>query len=135
MAAATPEIAVVAKLKATAAIATATGSRVFAQLDTQEAALPAIIVTKIGSEGGKRLSGAAHSLRANAMRVDCYAETELAAGALGKLVRDALCPDGTPWTDSANGVQGCFFVDSVGEVTEDGLRFQSETFQLWHSPT
>lgn len=135
MAAATPEIALVAKLKATAGITAVTGQRIYTQLNTQEPTLPLVIVTKIGAEGMRRLSGASNALRSNVMRVDCYADTEVAAGALGKLVRDALCPDGTPWTDATNGVQGCFFSDSVGDATEDGLRFQSETFTVWHSPT
>lgn len=135
MAASTVEIAVTAKLKATGAITALVSTRVFPQLDTQEPALPSIVYSVLGSEGGKRLSGAANALRKWVIRIDCYADTEIAADALAKAVRDALTPDGSPWTDSANGVQGCFFVDSAEDFTEDGVRVRQETFEVWHTPT
>lgn len=132
MAAANAEIAVVAKLKASS---TSAGNRVNPQLNTQEPTYPLILVSIIGAEGSARLSGSSAGLRKYVVRCDCYAATEAGAKALGKQVRDALTPDGTPWTDSGNGVQGCFFSDSADEVTEDGLRVQQETFAVWHTPT
>lgn len=132
MAAANAEIAVVAKLKAAS---TNAGTRVNPQLNTQEPTYPLILVSIVGVEGTARLSGSSSGLRKNVVRCDCYAATELAAKALGKQVRDALTPDGTPWTDSANGVQGAFFLDSSDEITEDGVRVQQETFSVWHTPT
>lgn len=135
MAAATVEVALVAKLKATPAVTNLVAGRIYPQLNTQEPTFPLIVYTILGSEGGQRLSGSSHALRKWTVQVDCYAATEAAAGALAKAVRDALAPDGSPWVSAADGVQGCFFVDSSEDFTEDGIRFQSETFDIWHKPT
>jgi hypothetical protein len=132
MAAANAEIAVVAKLKAAN---TSAGTRVNPQLNTQEPTYPLILVSIIGTEGRARLSGSSSGLRNNTVRCECYAATEAAAKLLGKQVRDALTPDGTPWVDLTNGVQGAFFLDSSDEITEDGVRVQQETFAVWHTPT
>lgn len=132
MAAATPEIALTAKLKAGA---TGAGSDVFPQLNTQEPYFPLIVVTRLGADGGSRLNGSARALKSYTVRVDCYAETQLEAATLAKQVRDLLTPDGSPWNDATNGVQGCFFTDSVEEVTEDGIRVSQETYTVWHTPT
>lgn len=134
MAAATPEIAVVAKLKS--ATQTAAGNRVFPQLDTQEGEVPAIVVTRLGADGGARLSGSGRKLKEYTIRVDCYAATQSEAGALAREVRERLHPeDGSPWRDLANGVQGCFFADSTEEVTEDGYRVSQETYRVFHAAT
>lgn len=132
MAAADPVIAVVAKLKAAA---TSAGNRVNPQLNTQEPTFPLILVTVVGAEGSAKLSGASSALRKHIVRCDCYGDTEAASQALGKQVRDALAPDGTPWVDAGNGVQGCFWQDGSDGATEDGARFRQETFAVWHSPT
>lgn len=134
MAAATPEIAVVARLKA--ATQTAAGSRVFPQVDTQEAVLPAIIVTRLGADGGARLSGKGRGLKEYTVRVDCYAATQAAAAALGREVRARLHPeDGPPWVSADDGVKGCFFADSTEEVTDDGYRVSQETYRVFHAAT
>lgn len=127
--AASVEAAVAAKLKATAAVTAVVAGRVYPQLDTQEAAFPQIVYTKLGADDAAGLGGSS-GLPAYTVRVDCYAETELAAVALGLLVRAAL--DG--WQDKAAGVHGGFFLDSVGEVTETGVRFQGETFTIRFRP-
>ncbi len=132
MAAANAAIAVVAKLKASAL---SVGARVYPQSDTQESVLPVVLVSMLGITGSHRLSGASSALRACTVRVDCYAVTEVAAKALGKQVRDALATDGTPWTSTSDGVQGCFFLDSTDDITDDGIRVQQETFSVWHTPT
>lgn len=135
MAAASPGIAVVTKLKATAAVTAVVSGRIFPQLNTQEPDSPQIVYTVLGAETPSTLAGANRALKRYTLRLDCFAETEVAAGALGKLVREALTPDGTPWTDSGDGVQGCFHQDTLTDFTEDGFRFQSETFDLWHTAT
>lgn len=132
MAAAAPEIAIVARLKAAA---TAAGPRVFPQVETQETDFPFAVVTRLGADGGPRLSGRARGLKQYTVRVDCYGLTQAEAAALGREVRDALAPDGPPWADPAAGVQGCFFTDSTEETTEDGYRVAGETFTVWHTPT
>lgn len=136
MAAATPGIAVCAKLKATTAVNTAVAGRVFPQLDTQEPGFPQIVYTVLGADAGKTLNRGGSRLKRYTVRIDCYAETELEAGALAKLVKDALAPEtGAAWSDSASGVQGAFHEDTVTEFTEDGIRVQGETFGVWHEPT
>lgn len=135
MAAASPTIAIVAKLKATAAVTAAVSTRIYPQLTTQEPTYPFLVVTVLGAETSATLAGKNRALKKYAVRVDSYAETEIEAQANAKLVRDALAPDGTPWTDSAAGVQGCFHTDTANDFTEDGQRFQSETFDLWHEAT
>jgi hypothetical protein len=129
-------IALVAKLKATTAITNVVGQRIYPQLNTQEPEFPEIVYTILGSENTPTVKTGSSSLKRWVVRVDCYAATEIAASALGKLVRDALTPSsGTPWTDSGNGVAGCFHEDSTADYTEDGIRFQGETFGIWHRPT
>ncbi len=135
MAAASPSIAIVAKLKATAAVTNVVGQRIYPQKGTQEPEFPMIVLTTIGGTGNRPLKNANRALKRYTVRIDCYAETELGAQTLGKLVRDAITPDSTPWQDDTNGVQGCFHADSVMDETEDGIRFQSETFDVWHTPT
>lgn len=132
--AATVEAALTAKLKATTAVFTAVGGRIYPQLNTQEPEFPQIVYTKIGADTPVKLGGNG-GLKAWLVRVECYAETEVAAGALGKLVRDAITPDGTPWRDTGAGVFGCFHNDSAQDFTEDGVRFQTETFTIWFKPT
>jgi hypothetical protein len=135
MAAASPMIAVVAKLKATTAITAAVGGRIYPQLVTQEVVYPFLVVTILGAETSATLAGKNRALKKYTVRIDSYAETELEAGGNAKRVRDALAPDGTPWQDAANGVQGCFHTDTVSDFTDDEFRFQGETFDLWHEAT
>lgn len=127
------EEAVTTKLKATAAVTALASTRVYPQLSTQEPTFPQLVVSKLGADGSANLAGN-RSLKSYTVRVECYAETELAAVALGKVVRAALGGQ-TPWQDKDNGVHGSFFVDSAGEFTEDGIRFQSETFNVVFRPT
>jgi len=133
--AASAEQATVAKLKATAAVNDAVDGRVYTVADTQDAGAPAIVVTKLGAEGGSRLNGG-RGLRRWTLQVDCYADTEAAAQALGAAVRDALAPGDSPaWRDLAAGVHGTFWEDSTAGITDDGVRLQSETFGVWFQPT
>lgn len=136
MAAATPEIAIVARLKAGA---TAVGSRVYSQVNTQEPVLPLIVVTRQGAVGSARLSGTSCPLKQYTVEVDCYSPSQVGADAIAKQVRDLLAPDGTPWVDPANGVQGCFFADSTASVlsdeSKDTPRLVRETYTVWHTPT
>lgn len=133
--AATAEQALVAKLKATAAVNDAVAGQVFTVADTQDAGAPAIVITKLGSEGGATLDGS-RGLRRHTLQADCYADTEAEAQALAKLVRDTLTPaDSAAWRDLAAGVEGTFFEDSTAGITEDGVRLQSETFGVWFQPT
>jgi hypothetical protein len=134
VAAASVSIAVRAKLAATAAVTALVGARIYPQLNTQEPTFPQLVYTVLGAEGQSRLNGASQ-LKRWTVRIDCYAETEIGANALAKVVREALAPDSTPWTDSTNGVQGAFWEDGVTEFTEDGIRVQGETFGVWHQPT
>ncbi len=134
--AASVEVAFAAKLKADTAVNTAVGGRVFPQFNTQEPEFPEIVYTLLGADGTTKLGGGSGSLKAYTIRAECYAATELAAVALGKLVRDALTPSsGNPWRDLTAGVLGCFHVDSGGDFTDDGVRFHSETFTVWFRPT
>lgn len=133
--AASAEQATVAKLKATAAVNDAVGGKVYTVADSTDAGTQSIVVTKLGAEGGSRLDGS-RGLRRYTLQIDCYADTEAEAQSLGKLVRDALTPeDAAAWRDLAAGVHGCFWEDSTGDITEDGVRFQSETFGVWFQPT
>jgi hypothetical protein len=133
--AASAEQATVAKLKATAAVNDAVDGRVYTVADTQDTGSPAIVVTKLGAEGGSRLNGG-RGLRRWTLQIDCYADTEAAAQALGTAVRDALTPaDAAAWRDLAAGVHGAFWEDSSAGITEDGVRLQSETFGVWFQPT
>lgn len=132
--AATAEQAMVARLKADAAVNDAVSGRVFTVADTQDAGTDAIVITKLGAEGGSTLDGG-RGLRRYTLQADCYAATEAAAQALGGLVRDAIAPVGGAWIDHAEGVHGAFFEDSSAGITEDGVRVQSETFGVWFEPT
>lgn len=136
MAASTPEIAVGAKIRGGS---TAAGSRVNPQVNTQGPTLPFVTVTRLGAGGNARLSGKSSALKPYTVEVAHYAATQAAAVALAKQTRDLLAPDGTPWTDSANGVQGCFFQDSSEEVvsdeSKDTPRVVRDTYQVWHYPT
>lgn len=133
---ATVEEAVVARLKAVAAVNTAVGGRVYATLDTQDADIPQIVVTKLSAEGGAFLSGVSRTLKRYSVQCDIYAATEAEGLSLGKAVRETLAPEGgSPWTDPAAGVKGAFFADSAASFTEDGYRLQSETFGVWFQPT
>lgn len=136
MSAATPEIAVVAKIKGGA---TTAGSRVYPQVNTQEPVLPLVIVSRSGANGTARLNGSSAALKAYTVAVDCYATSQALAVALAAQVLALLAPDGTPWRDLANGVQGCFFEDSTEEVmsdeSKDTPRVQRLTFTVWHTPT
>lgn len=136
MSAATPGIAVVAKIKGGA---TSAGARAFAQVNTQEPTLPLVIVSTSGAPGNTRLSGSSSALKPHNVSVDCYATSQALAVALAAQVLALLAPDGTPWRDLANGVQGCFFGDSTEEVlsdeSKDTPRVQRLTFTVWHSPT
>lgn len=124
-----------AKLAATAAVTARVSARITPQLNTQEPAGERIVYQKIGADGQMNLSGN-RKLKAHTVRVDCFAETEAAAVSLGLLVRNALAPEsGAAWQDKTEGVHGCFFVDSAGDFTDDGERFQSETFTVWFKPT
>lgn len=133
--AASVEAALTAKLKADSGVSAIVGARVFPQLDTQESAFPAVVYTKLGAEGSRRLSGDS-GLKAYTVQIDCYAETEAGAVALANAVTGALAPcDSDVWVDKAAGVHGAFQVDSASGFTEDGYRYQSVTFQIWFRPT
>ena len=134
--AASVEEALRAKLVADTAVNAAVSGRVFPQLNTQEPEFPELVYTLLGAEPTAKLSNGSGSLKAHTVRVECYAATETAAIALGKLVREALTPaNGSPWRDLTAGVLGCFHVDSSQDFTEDGVRFHSETFSIWFRPT
>lgn len=128
------EEAVCAKLKGAPAVNDAVGGRVFPQFNTQEPAFPQIVYAKLAAESPVKLKGNG-LLKRYTIRIDCYCETESEAAELGRAVRDAITPDGSPWTDPATGVQGGFHEDSTAEFTEDGIRFHSETFGVWFAPT
>lgn len=133
--AASAEQATVSKLKATSAVNDLVDGQVYTVADTQDAGAPAIVVTKLGAEGGSRLDGS-RGLRRWTVQIDCYADTEAAAEALAAAVREALAPgEGAAWRDLAAGVHGTFWEDSTGSVTDDGVRVQSETFGVWFQPT
>lgn len=136
MAAAAPGIAIVNKLSATAAVTAIVSTRITPQFTSQEPTFPALVYTVIGSETPNTLAGKNRALKRYTVQIDCFAATETATAALAKLVVEALAPDGTPWTSTTDGVQGCFHVDTEVNYMEDGSqRFQSETFTLWHTPT
>lgn len=136
MSAATPEIALVSKLKAGA---TAAGARIYPEVNTAEPTYPLIIVTRIGGEGGARLGGKSRALKAHTIEIDHYAATKAERDALAAQTRALLAPDGAPWRDPANGVQGCFFQDggeqSIPTDSGDTLRVVRETYLVWHFPT
>ncbi|MES2208585.1 MAG: DUF3168 domain-containing protein [Chloroflexota bacterium] len=133
--AASVEQALVAKLKATAAVNDAVAGSVFTFNDSQDAGAPSVIITKLGAEGRATLNGG-RALRKWSVQLDCYADTELEAEAIGALVRETLAPAGAaPWRDLDAGVHGAFFEDSTAGETEDGVRVQSETFSVWFQPT
>lgn len=138
MAAANVGIAVRAKLAATAGVTAVVSTRIYPQLPTQEFTLPCLVYSVLGSEAQPSLSRGAAALKRYSVKVDCYAATELAAQQLGKLVRDAITPSGSAWTDSANGVQGAFLDDSTTEYADLGgtvVPYSAETFGIWHQPT
>lgn len=132
---ATVEEALYARMSANSALNTAVGGRIYPVLNTQEPTFPQVVYTKLGGSGGTRLSGGSNSLKRYVVRVDVFAATEAEADAVGKKVRDAITPDGSPWRDVTNGVQGAFHEDTTADFTEDGLRLQSETFGVWFVPT
>lgn len=135
MSAATAPIAVVARLKEATAVA---GGRVYPQTNTPEGDLPFVLVTQQATSNGSRLSGKRAALTAVTIEVACYAATQAAAVALAADVRAKLAPTGAPWTDSANGVQGCFYQDGSEERNgseQDTERVVRETYLVWHSPT
>jgi len=136
MSAATPEIAVVAKLRGGS---TAAGSRINPQVNTQEPVLPLVTVTRQGTTGSARLDGSSSGLKQYVIQLEHIAQTQASAAALAKQTRDLLAPDGTAWRDLANGVQGCFFLDSSEEVladeSKDTPRVVRETYTVWHEPT
>lgn len=137
MAASTPEIAVVAKLKGGS---TAASTRVYPQVNTPEPVLPLVTVARQGAANGStRIDGSSSGLKPYTVEVAHYAATQAAAVALAKQTRDLLAPDGSPWRDLTNGVQGCFFLDSseevVGDESKDTPRCVRETYQVWHTPT
>lgn len=136
MSAATPEIALVAKLKAGS---TDAGARIYPQINTQGPVLPLVIVTRQSVEGGARLNGSSRALKQYMIEVDCYASSQAGAMNLAAQVLVILAPDGSPWRDLPNGVQGCFFVDSgeqvVDDETKDTPRLVRETYTVWHTPT
>lgn len=134
MATANVETALVAKLKATAAVTAVVGSRIYPQLDTQEGSSPQIVYKKLGAEPTNKLAGSGQ-LKAYTLQLDCYAETETAAAALGKLVRDALTPSAGAWRDTTVGVDGAFHLDSNADNDPNsGFRYHSETFLIWFKP-
>lgn len=136
MAAAAPEIAVVAKLREAPAIA---GGRVNPVTNTPGGEIPCAVVTRQGNTSAPRLSGKRAALTAATIEVACFAATQAAAIALAKDVRDRLAPTGSPWRDPTNGVQGCFYQDSNEEVipdpAQDTPRVVRETYLVWHYPT
>lgn len=136
MAAATPEIAVVAKLKASPALAS---GRVNPLTNTPGAALPLIVVSRQGNVSAPRLSGKRAALSSATIEVACYAATQAEAVSLAKSVRDRLAPTGAPWVDPTEGVQGCFYQDStdevIGDPAQDTPRVVRETYLVWHTPT
>lgn len=135
MATASVEAAVVAKLKATAAVNTPTGGRIAATLNTQEPELPFVVVTKLGAEGAGTLDTGSATEKRYTVQVEVYAGTEAEAETVGAAVRDALAPPGAaPWRDTAVGVGGAFWEDSAGSFDAEGSRIQSETFGIWFSP-
>jgi uncharacterized protein (DUF2342 family) len=135
--AATVGEAVNAKLRATAAVTAVAGTRITPQLNTQEPDYPQIVYQVIGSDSPATVKAGSGKMKAWTVRVDCYAETEAGAVALGKIVRDTLTPADplSPWVDSGAGVIGCFHVDGSTDFTEEALRFASETFLIWFRPT
>jgi hypothetical protein len=136
MAAATPEIALVQRLKGGA---TAAGARIYPEVNTPEPTYPLVIVTRTAAEGGARLSGKSRALKPWTIEVDHYGATKAERDALAAQTRALLAPDGAPWQDDASGVQGCFFQDSgeqsIPTDSGDTLRVLRETYQVWHFPT
>lgn len=128
------EQAIVARLKTSSAVNDAVAGRVFTVADSQDTPTPAIVVTKLGAEGGSTLDGG-RALRRWTVQVDGYADTELEAQALGEAIRESLAPVEGRWRDFDAGVHGSFFEDSTAGITDDGVRVQSETFGVWFQPT
>jgi hypothetical protein len=137
VAAATPEIAIVQRLKAGA---TAAGARVYPEVNTPEPVYPFITVTRLGAEGKPKLSGQSGKLKPFTIQVDHYAAGKAEMTSLAAEVRALLAPeDGDPWRDPGNGVQGCFYQDSSDESlpteSADTLRSVREIYLVWHFPT
>ncbi|AMV23418.1 hypothetical protein VT84_03345 [Gemmata sp. SH-PL17] len=136
MAAATAEIAVVAKLKAGA---TAAEDRVNPQVNTSEPVLPFITVTRQGVQPRSGLDGRTRALLAVTIGVECYATTQKRARELSTQVRALLAPENGPWRDLDNGVQGCFWQDCTEEIADDAAqdtpRLWRDTYLVWHFPT
>lgn len=131
MPAKTPEEALYARLSALTALATVVGTRITPGLGTQEPVYPLVTYERAGADATSGLSQSAGRPTRFLMTVSIYARDEKEIAAAGTAIVGNGGDGLHNWSDTPNGVQGCFHVDSTSDAGDGEVRRLQHTFALF----